>query len=104
MITTSDINKLKTVFVTKEYFKKELKKELNNYLTKDDLKNELKKYATKDDLKKELAIVINEITNVVTTLSEGIQESLDRLINHDSALENCERRLNKIEDKVFSSN
>jgi hypothetical protein len=100
MITAGDINKLKTVFVTKDY----LKKELSNYPTKEDLKNELKNYPTKDDLKKELAVVINEITNVVMTLSEGIQESLDRLKDHDSALKNHERRLDKIEDKVFSSN
>ncbi len=104
MITTSDINKLKIVFVTKEYLKKELKKELSNYPTKDDLKKELKNYPTKEDLKKELAVVINEITNVVTTLSEGIQESLDKLKDHDLALENHEHRLDKLEDKVFSSN
>jgi len=85
MLDATDIKKLKQIFITKEYFK-----------------NELSKYATKDDLKRELAIVVSEITNVVTTLSEGIQESLDKLKNHEFTLENHEHRLDKIENKLFA--
>jgi len=108
MITTSDINKLKTVFVTKEDLKKELKKELSNYPTKDDLKNELQKYATKEELqlelKKQSAFIVKEIADVVLTLSEGIQQSLNELKGHHDILENHEHRLDKLEDKAFSSN
>ena len=90
MLDTTDIKKLKNIFA--------IKKDLERFATKKDLK----KYATKDDLKKELSVVVSEITNVVTTLGEGIQESLDRLKEHEFTLENHEHRLDKIEDKLFA--
>jgi len=96
MITTSDINKLKTVFVTKEYFKKELKKELNNYPTKDDLKNELSKYATQESQQ--------DIVNGINTIIEMLGGENTKNKKQDDILEHHEHRLDKLENKVFSTN
>ena len=78
MLTVGDINKLKSIFVTKEELQLELKKQS--------------------------AFIVKEIADVVMTLSEGIQQSLDELKDHNNVLENHEHRLDKLEDKAFSHN
>lgn len=107
MLTTADITKLKGVFATKDYLRKELKKyptkddlrkeltryptkddlrkELKRYPTKDDLRKELKKYATKDDLKEmsaDLRVEINEVRDMVETTASAvirIENTLDKV-------------------------
>jgi len=78
MLDTTDIKKLKKVFVTKNYLKKELSK-----------------YATKKDLQQMQEIIIHEITDVVVTLSDSLEKSFAKIGNH-------EQRLNKLEDKAFA--
>jgi hypothetical protein len=79
MITTSDINKLKTVFVTKDY----LKKELSNYHTKDDLKKELSNYPTKEDAKNyatkdDVQDIIGGIHTIIEMLGEEKIKNKDK--------------------------
>ncbi len=75
MITISDINKLKTVFVTKE---------------------DAKKFATKDD--------VQDIIGGIQTVIEMLGEENVKNKEHNNILEHHERRLDKLEDKVFSAN
>lgn len=114
MITDKDITKLKKVFVTKDYFKKELKRELSNYPTKTDLKNELSNYATKEEMEKALDertnIMVKEIRTVIEIVGdmnlqiEKISKKLDkRTTEHDDILEHHQRQIDNLNDKVFPS-
>jgi len=78
MITDADINKLKTVFATKE--------DLKGFATKDDLKRfatkeDLQRFATKEDLKgfatkEDVQEIVNESTLGIV---EGVKTIIDML-------------------------
>lgn len=89
MITTSDINKLKTVFATKDDLR-ELRQELKQEL--------------KEETKKQSVFLVEEITNVISTLGEGIQNSLNQIKVHRDILKQHEHRLDKLENKIISNN
>src|SRR3989339_44097 len=123
MISDKDINKLKTIFPTKEDLKNELrayatkedlKNELRAYATKEDLKNELRAYATKEDLKNELRAyatkdemsrgfmeVIRSIgetrTEIVTLITRQIVELQDVTKRQQRMLENHDSRIGNLE-------
>ncbi len=82
MLTKIDFKKLEKVFVTKQ-----------------DLKKELKKYATKKDISR----MSDDIIEVVSTLGEKFDEFTKKINSNDESLENHERRLDTLEDKVFTS-
>lgn len=85
MITDKDIAKLKKVFVTKDYFKKELKNELSKYTTKDEMENALDKRT--DIIVKEVLTVIEMVGNMSERIEE-ISIKLDkRTTEHDDILE-----------------
>lgn len=83
MITKKDISKLKKVFVTK----RELRELKNTISTK---------LATKEDIK----ILSKDIHIVINMIGDSLSQSKEQ----DDILDNHERRLDKIEDKVFSTN
>jgi len=112
MITDADIKKMKKVFATKEDMKSfATKEDLKSFATKDDLKS----FATKDDLK---TLRSEFISKFVT--KDDLRESTDQLVelimggfdriekiftrtnDQDEIIENHERRLDKIEEKVFA--
>lgn len=76
MITDKDIEKLKKIFVTKE--------DLSLGLTQSN------------------AMIISQITDVVTNLGNSIQESIDRLHTHQHLLEVHDSKIKKLENKVFA--
>ena len=94
MLTNADFKKLRKIFATKD--------DLKNFVTKTDLKNELKNYATKQDLKKMAEQIVTEITEVVGTLAEKIQRSLDELRSQRIILGDNEERIQRVEEKTFS--
>ncbi|KKP65760.1 MAG: hypothetical protein UR68_C0031G0009 [Candidatus Roizmanbacteria bacterium GW2011_GWA2_35_19] len=80
MITDKDVTKLKKTFVTKNEFKKEMK----------------------DAFEKNTGIIVKEITTVIKMVGE-INQKLDKNKKEtDDVLDDHERRLDKVEDKVFS--
>ena len=108
MITTSDINKLKTVFATKDDLL-EVKKDI--VVIKKDIVGIKKDVVDiKKDIvgvKKDIIGVKNDIRDVISgihTIIEMVGEEKTKNKEHDDILEQHERRLDKIEDKVFSSN
>jgi len=111
MLTNRDITKLKTIFATKEDLKRfATKKDLKRFATKEDLKdfptkNDPKGFATKNDLKGFATQKgQEEIIEGIKTIIEIIGKEKVRNDEQDSILDNHERRFDKLEDKVFSSN
>jgi len=95
MITDSDIKKMKVVFVTKK-----------------DLENMKKVFATKDDLKENNGILIKEVVELFNATNERIEEVnenlcqridkvLEQMKDHNDILDTHERRIEKVEEKVF---
>jgi|SRR3989339_1957207 len=119
MISDKDINKLKTIFPTKDDLKKELrayatKEDLKNELkgfatkadlkahpTKDDLKSELRAYATKDEMSRGFMEVIRSIgetrTEIVTLITRQIVELQDVTKRQQRMLENHDSRIGNLE-------
>lgn len=71
MLTNIDIRKLKTIFITKEDFKK--------FATKD----ELKRFASKDDLKRMEKRIIIKFNEVLDFFDE-------KVVNHERRIRNLE--------------
>ncbi len=101
MITNNDVSKLKKVFATKKDLKAfATKKDLKGFATKEDLrafatKNDLKGLPTKED--------IGALAEDIHTVINMIGDSLDKNKEQDDILDNHERRLDKLEDKTFST-
>jgi len=85
MITDKDVKKLKEVFATKD---------------------DLKAFSTKSELKDSIGSLAENIRIVIEMVGDTNQK-LDKINNriteHDDFLENHERRLDKVEDKVFAT-
>lgn len=108
MITDNDVNKIKkkleNSFATKDEFK-ELSKEVQ--VIKKDLK-ELKDdvgglkntVATKVSTKEDIKALSEDIRIVINMIGESLGQNKEQ----DNILDNHERRLDKVEDKVFSTN
>jgi hypothetical protein len=96
-ITSTDIKKLKTVFVSK----KDLKVALSNYPTKADLRNELSFYTTKVDLaelRDDLMIKLDEILGILLRHDEEFKLTRDRVYyDHKPRLDDHEKRISKLE-------
>ena len=126
MITDKDVKKLKEVFATKDDLKTfATKDDLKTFATKDDLKtfatkDDLKTFATKDDLKdinKKIDKLDGRIKNGFESLAKDVMtviemigdnnQKLDKInaktTDHDDILGNHDRRLDKIEDKIFAT-
>ena len=84
MLTNNDITKLKTIFATKD--------DLKRFATKDDLTS----YATQKGQEE----IIEGIKMIIEMIGHENQINSEQ----DSILDHHERRLDKIEDKVFSQN
>ena len=122
MITDKDIQKLKTVFATKE--------DLNSFSTKDDLKNfatkdDLKNFATKDDLEKleirtgesfidvkdkidNLENQFKDLKNEVISMEDHIIKEIQSMkldqqasLSHRREIADHETRITKIEQKLL---
>ena len=99
MITDKDITKLKKVFVTKDYFKKELNNELSKYATKIEMENALDKRT--DIIVKDVRTVI-ELVGDMSLQLEKIGKKLDKkTTEHDDILEHHQRQIDRLNDKVF---
>lgn len=98
MITDRDIEKLKTIFVTKD----DLKKELSNYPTKQDLKNELANYATKQDLEVFGDNIVKEITDIVTIFADKFDESMAEIKAIKIISQDHEKRLQLVEKRKMN--
>lgn len=61
--------------VTKDYFKKELKRELKKYPTKAYLKRELNRYSTKKDLREEIDSLEMRVRRMIDELKLDITEA-----------------------------
>ena len=91
MLTDKDIQKLKTVFATKDDFKGfATKDDLKDFATKDDLKgfatkDDLKGFATKDDFEY-LKVKVSNIESIVIKLDEKIEKIDKRDFEDSSAL------------------
>lgn len=81
MITDADIKKMKAVFASK-----------------DDLKALELKMATKEDLRRST----NQLVELITIGFNRTDKAIERLSEHDDIIDNHERRLDRIEDKVFA--
>lgn len=77
MITDSNIEKLKKIFVTKVYFK-----------------NSLKLYATKKDISDMISLFLKEMTEMLSPL-------VVKTDDHQAGLNDHERRIEKLEEKSF---
>lgn len=86
MLIKKDFDKLKKIFVTK----KDLKKELSNY-------------PTKDYLDKQIGNLSKEIGEYFRDVFEKLNEINNKSADYDDILNNHERRLDKIEDKIFTT-
>ncbi|PIQ72715.1 hypothetical protein COY13_04180 [Candidatus Roizmanbacteria bacterium CG_4_10_14_0_2_um_filter_36_35] len=85
MISDKDIKKLEIVFVTKEEFKKEI--------------NDLKRtVVTKREFNRTSDEIIDSIKQVINMIGESLEDNKEQ----DNILDDHERRLDKVEDKVFS--
>ena len=85
MITDADIKKMKRVFTTKEDLKT--------------LRGEfIGKFVTKDDLRESTS----QLVELIMGGFDRIEKIVTRTNDHDEIIENHERRLDKIEDKVFA--
>lgn len=82
MITDKDVKKLKNVFATKE-----------------DLEKMKNVFATKEDVQ----IIMNEIHTVIEVIGDVSEKLEKRLTEDEDTLDNHERRLDKVEDKVFAT-
>ena len=105
MITDTDIQKLKQVFVTKEDLKHfATKKDLERFATKDDItdiKKELSNYATKDDLKETTSILVHQMTmviEVVGKLSDKIDDISIKLDKTDAKAEQALKSIYRIKN------
>jgi len=101
MITNKDIEKLKTVFATKEDLKRFATKEdldirLAKYATKEDLDIRLAKYATKKDLDDNLKNHPNRTE--MQQMGVDIISTIEKLFNDN--MERIDTRLSKIENKL----
>ncbi len=85
MITDADIKKMKKVFATKDDLKT-LRSEF------------IGKFATKYDLREST----NQLVELIMGGFDRIEKIVSRTNDHDEIIENHERRLDKIEDKVFA--
>lgn len=107
MITDKDVTKLKKTFVTKD--------DLKAFATKVNLKEAVDELDERlgnriDGVAKDLSTVAKDVSTVAKDLSTvlevlgGISQKLDnRVKEHDDVLEDHEKRLDKVEDKVFST-
>lgn len=89
MLTNQDIAKLKTIFVTKEDLRRELK-------------NELAKYVTKDDFVRVTGDILDLIQSFRLEMNERFETLFDHINESNATLNNHERRIEKLEEKVFS--
>lgn len=100
MLTDTDIKKLKKIFATKD--------DLKRFATKDDLrqfstKDDLKQFATKEalvDLQNEL---VKTMTELIDALYEKIKIDLQEMKLHRIVLGEHEKRIQRLEEKSFSS-
>jgi len=69
-------------------------------LTRNDVKELKTIFATKEDLDNRTNSIINEIKTVI----EMIGEFIGKTKNQEEILDTHEHRLDKLEDKVFSTN
>lgn len=83
MITDADIKKMKKVFTTKADLEKKIKA------------LELKMAAN-------LQRSTDQLVELITVGFSRTDKALERLEEHDDILNNHERRLDKIEDKIFA--
>lgn len=86
MITQADIKKLQKVFVTKV-----------------DLKKEFRKYATRDEVQKMFQDSSDHIVELFSITNTKLDEVLKKLDDHNDDIDNHERRIAKLEDKVFTT-
>ncbi len=75
-------------------------------ITKKDIsliKEELKDtFSTKDELKQELQVVTDQLVELITDGFSRMDKALKKMSDHDNMLNNHERRLDHLEDKVFA--
>ncbi len=90
MITLTDIKKLKKVFVTKSDLKSEFKKQLKNYPTRDEVREMFHESS-------------DHIVELFSITNKKIDEILDEIKGHTDDLGDLDRRVTKLEDKVFAT-
>ena len=90
MITDADIKKMKAVFATKG----DLDKMKAVFVTKEDAKA----FAMKEDVRKST----DELIELITSGFDRTEKSIKMISDHDEIIENHERRLDKVEEKVFA--
>lgn len=118
MITDKDIEKLKTVFATKDDLKQFATKadliEIRNELASKASKEDLRIYATKADMNNQFNSFAREVAQMLTDFAEAIDKRFDRLeqiidegtrhLNkHDRRIELHEDRITSLEVSVFKS-
>lgn len=98
MITQTDINKLKDVFATKREFSGldskviQMDKKINNLLnTATGLSNNLRKNT-------------EDLIELITTGFNSLEKSSSRINEHDSILNDHEKRIEQIEEKASKVN
>lgn len=79
MITNADIKKMKAVFATKEELKALDSKIATNFQN-----------------------LTNELVELITSGFDRTEKAIRMISDHDEIIENHERRLDKIEDKIFA--
>jgi predicted nuclease with TOPRIM domain len=84
MITDNDVNKLKTIFATKD--------DLKAFATKDDLKA----FATKDDLKTSHEKVMDKLD----VIAKELQDFRDEQTLHQGQHDEINERLDRIDEKL----
>jgi tetrahydromethanopterin S-methyltransferase subunit G len=86
MITNGDIKKLKGVFATNDELTALEKRMSRVFMTKKDFQN-----------------AMEELIKLITGGFDRMDKAIARLDEHSDILNNHEHRLDKIEDKVFST-
>lgn len=86
MISNEDVKKLKGVFATKKELKALEKRLREVFMTK-----------------KDFQIAMEELVQLITGGFNRMDKAIARLDEHSDILNNHEHRLDKIEDKVFST-
>ena len=108
MTTDNDLKNLRKEIKTVKKDVSDIKKRMKNMATKDDIKNmatkddlknlvtkqEAKNFATKDDIKN----LASDIGIVIDMMGEVLEKSKE----HTNILENHEKQLDRINDKLFA--
>jgi hypothetical protein len=95
MIKSKNVKKLKPVFTIKDEFKAQREYLDEKFATKEDINAGFK------SVSEDIRTVIDMVGDINQKLKETIEKFDKKSVEHDEMLENHERRLDRVEDKIF---